>query len=76
MSAPWHGKQRSRDRTRQVRVVIRYLLEKGSLSWGAQAAIAGQFGVSRQRVNQIVVQERRRMLFAGGSEGQAVRGEW
>ena len=76
MSALWHGKQRSRDRTRQVRVVIRYLLEKRLLTWGAQAAIAGRFGVSRQRVNQIVVQERRRMLFAGGSDGIPVKGEW
>lgn len=72
MSVRWHGKLRSRDRTRRLRIVVRYLLLRGSLSWGDQSEIAGQFGVSRQRVNQIVVQERRRMM----PEALSAKGEF
>ena len=42
-----------------MRVAVRYLLERRQLSLGSQTQLAVYYGVSRQRVHQIVVEERR-----------------
>ena len=59
-----------RDPVRQekLRVAIRYLLEQGSLAKGTQAQLARHFGVTRQRVHQLVQDERLR--FRGESSAQ------
>jgi hypothetical protein len=54
--------KRDPQRTEKLRVAVRYLLEHGSLVQGSQSRLAEHFRVSRQRVHQIVVQERRRQL--------------
>ncbi len=53
--------RRDVDRTRRLRVAVRYLLETGSLVKGDQATLARHFRMSRQRVHQIVVEERQRL---------------
>lgn len=55
--------KRDPERTRKIRIAVRYLLERGCLAKGNQSRIAEHFHVSRQRVHQIVVEERR-MLYA------------
>ena len=52
--------KRDPERTRKIRVAVRYLLENNCLHKGNQTRIAEHFHVSRQRVHQIVVEERRR----------------
>lgn len=53
--------KRDPERTRKLRVAIRYLIERGDLVTGTQSMLARHFHVSRQRVHQIVVEERRRI---------------
>lgn len=53
--------KRDPERTRKLRVAIRYLIEHGDLEKGNQSELARHFRVSRQRVHQIVVEERRRL---------------
>jgi len=53
--------KRDPERTRRLRVAVRYLIERGDLVKGNQAKLARHFHVSRQRVHQIVVEERRRL---------------
>ena len=48
-------------RTERLRTAIKYMLEKGTLAPGSQSRLAEHFDVSRQRVHQIVVEERRHM---------------
>ncbi len=57
--------KRDPERTRKIRIAVRYLLERGCLAKGNQSRIAEHFHVSRQRVHQIVVEERR-MLYTEG----------
>ena len=47
-------------RTKKLRIAVRYLLERNCLVKGNQSRLAEHFHVSRQRVHQIVVEERRR----------------
>ena len=47
-------------RTQKLRIAVRYLLERESLAKGNQSRLAEHFKVSRQRVHQIVVEERQR----------------
>jgi DNA-directed RNA polymerase sigma subunit (sigma70/sigma32) len=56
--------KRDPQRTEKLRVAVRYLLERGSLVQGSQSRLAEHFRVSRQRVHQIVVEERRRLADA------------
>jgi len=56
--------KRDPERTRKIRVAVRYLLENNCLHKGNQTRIAEHFHVSRQRVHQIVVEERRRRELA------------
>ena len=58
--------KRDPERTRRIRIAVRYLLDHGCLAKGNQSRIAEHFQVSRQRVHQIVVEERRRALLRAG----------
>ena len=53
--------KRDPQRTEKLRTAIRYMLEHGRLVAGSQTRLAEHFSVSRQRVHQIVVDERRLM---------------
>ena len=53
--------KRDLQRTEKLRTAIRYMLEHGTLVAGSQTRLAEHFSVSRQRVHQIVVDERRLM---------------
>jgi hypothetical protein len=52
--------KRDPERTRKIRIAVRYLMEHNCLHKGNQTRIAEHFQVSRQRVHQIVVEERHR----------------
>ena len=52
--------KRDPEKTRRLRSAVRYLVDKGNLVKGDQATLARHFHVSRQRVHQIVVEERGR----------------
>ena len=45
-------------RTQKLRIAVRYLLERECLAKGNQSRLAEHFKVSRQRIHQIVVEER------------------
>ncbi len=51
--------KRDPQRTEKLRIAVRYLLDRGELPAGSQSRLAEHFQVSRQRVHQIVVEERR-----------------
>ena len=51
--------KRDPERTRKIRIAVRYLMERECLAKGNQSRLAEHFHVSRQRVHQIVVEERR-----------------
>lgn len=51
--------KRDPSRTEKLRTAVRYMLEHGTLAQGTQSRLAEHFSVSRQRVHQIVVEERR-----------------
>ena len=52
--------KRDPERTKKIRIAVRYLMERDCLAKGNQSRLAEHFHVSRQRVHQIVVEERRR----------------
>ncbi len=56
--------KRDPERTRRLRVAVRYLIERGDMVKGNQSMLARHFQVSRQRVHQIVVEERQRLQHA------------
>ncbi len=56
--------KRDPERTQKIRVAVRYLLDHGCLHKGNQTRLAEYFQVSRQRVHQIVVEERGRGAYA------------
>ena len=56
--------RREPGRTEKIRVAVRYLLTMNRLEKGTQAELARHFHVSRQRVHQIVVEERQRFASA------------
>jgi len=64
--------KRDPERTQRLRTTVRYLLEKGGLVKGNQATLARHFHVSRQRVHQIVVEEREKLRTEqhGGTNGR------
>ena len=59
--------KRDPERTRKIRIAVRYLLDRNCLGNGNQSRIAEHFHVSRQRVHQIVVEERRREMAGAAS---------
>ena len=56
---PTTSTKRRPEQMARLRLAVRYLLERGQLENGSQTRLAAFYGVSRQRVHQIVVQERR-----------------
>ncbi|MBF6599533.1 MAG: hypothetical protein IVW36_03365 [Dehalococcoidia bacterium] len=52
--------RRDPERTEKLRKVVGYLLERECMNKGDQTRLAEHFKVSRQRVHQIVVEERQR----------------
>lgn len=58
--------KRDPDRTRKIRIAVRYLMDHGCLEKGNQTRLAEHFHVSRQRVHQIVVEERHRLMPEAG----------
>ncbi|MDP9236751.1 MAG: helix-turn-helix domain-containing protein [Chloroflexota bacterium] len=52
--------KRDPQRTMKLRIAVRYLIDRGCLAQGNQSRLAEHFQVSRQRVHQIVVEERKR----------------
>ena len=60
--------KRDPHRTERLRRAIRYLLEHGTLVQGSQSRLAEHFKVTRQRVHQIVVEERQRLVRTSSTE--------
>lgn len=52
--------KRDPERTERLRRAVRYMLDHGTLVQGSQSRLAEHFKVTRQRVHQIVVEERQR----------------
>jgi hypothetical protein len=52
--------KRDPQRTERLRRAIRYMLDHGTLVQGSQSRLAEHFKVTRQRVHQIVVEERQK----------------
>lgn len=48
----------------RLRIAVRYLLERDCMQKGNQTRLAEHFKVSRQRVHQIVMEERQRAQHA------------
>jgi hypothetical protein len=65
--------KRDPERTRKIRIAVRYLLERGCLAKGNQTRLAEHFHVSRQRVHQIVVEERQRAELRAAVEAPPVQ---
>jgi hypothetical protein len=59
--------KRDPEKTRRLRNTIRYLIQQGNLVKGNQATLARHFQVSRQRVHQIVNEERARLNGSASS---------
>ncbi len=51
------------ERVEKLRIAVRYLLAQEALERGPQSRLAEHFDVSRQRVHEVVNQERRRQLL-------------
>ena len=51
--------KRDRERITKLRTIIRYMLERGTLAPGDQSRLAEHFSLTRQRVNQLVTEERK-----------------
>ena len=52
--------KRDPERLRRLRIAVRYLLTKDAFERGHQARLAELYQVTRQRVNQVIVEEERR----------------
>jgi hypothetical protein len=63
---------RDPERTEKMRIAVRYLLERDCLAKGNQSRLAEHFHVSRQRVHQIVVEERKRLGWAASAASQTL----
>ena len=48
------------ERTRKIQVAVAYLVKNNQLERGHQSRLAEYFSVSRQRVNQVVLEEKKR----------------
>jgi hypothetical protein len=64
--------KRDPQRTEKLRRAVRYMLEHGTLVQGSQTRLAEHFKVTRQRVHQIVVEERRELTRGGGGDGPSL----
>jgi hypothetical protein len=61
--------RRDPQRTQKLRIAVRYLLERECMAKGNQTRLAEHFKVSRQRVHQIVVEERQRVQHTAAATG-------
>ncbi len=52
--------RRDQERVTKLRIAVRYLIAKDVLERGHQSRLAEHFDISRQRVHQVVNQERAR----------------
>ena len=52
--------RRDPKRLEKLRIAVRYLLRENAFAYGHQSRLAEYFHVSRQRVNQVVIQEQGR----------------
>ena len=52
--------RRPTERIRRLRIVVRYFMDHGLMQEGTQSFLARKFDLTRQRVNQIVGEERAR----------------
>ena len=52
--------RRPTERIRRLRIVVRYFMDHGLMQEGTQSFLARKFDLTRQRVNQIVCEERAR----------------
>jgi len=68
--------KRDPHRTEKLRIAVRYLLDRGELPPGSQSRLAEHFQVSRQRVQQIVVEERRQLVGNGSSDIVGASQSW
>jgi len=57
-----HLRPRTPTRSDRLRRVVRYLLARDQMEHGAAALLAEHFKVSRQRVHQVVLEERARRV--------------
>ncbi len=64
--------KRDPQRTEKLRHTVRYMLEHGTLVQGSQSRLAEHFKVTRQRVHQIVVDERHRLGVVSNGERGAI----
>jgi len=55
---------RDKAKLARLRTAIRYLLERRELAAGNQTRLAAYYGVSRQRVHQLVVKQRQLLDLA------------
>ncbi len=60
--------KRDPHRTERLRRAVSYMLEHGTLVQGSQSRLAEHFKVTRQRVHQIVVEERQRLTRTSSTE--------
>lgn len=65
--------KRDPQRTEKLRRAVRYMLDHGTLVQGSQSRLAEHFKVTRQRVHQIVVEERHRNTHAEATPLDAER---
>ena len=65
--------KRDPERTERLRRAVRYMLDHGTLVQGSQSRLAEHFKVTRQRVHQIVVEERQRDPGTQSSEESMAR---
>lgn len=63
--------KRDRARSDRLRKAVRYLIEHDELALGVQSRLARHFHVSRQRVHQIVEEERQRRRDPGPGAAEA-----
>jgi predicted XRE-type DNA-binding protein len=52
--------RRDPERLQRLRVAVRYLLTNNALERGHQARLAELYKITRQRVNQVIVEEEQR----------------
>ena len=55
-------------RFKKASEAVRYMIEHGTLVQGSQSRLAEHFKVTRQRVHQIVVEERQRLARTSSTE--------
>ena len=56
------SEQKPLTRTQKMRIAVRYMLEHGGFAKGEQSRLAEYFGVRKQRIGQIVKEERAALI--------------